>query len=266
MTESAPALLAKLLEIMARLRSADGCPWDREQTSASLKPHLLEEAHEVLEAIEAGDDPALLEELGDLLFQVIFHAHLGAERGAFTIVDVLRHLCDKMISRHPHVFGGAPVATAQEVLVQWEAIKRREDEDAGRQRSVVDGVPRTLPALLRAQRLQTKAARVNFDWPDAAAAWGKVEEEVRETAEALATGNTDRVAEELGDVLFSIVNVARLSSVDAESALQTAIEKFRRRFMDMEAALSAQGRSVSTVGPAELERSWEAAKARECRR
>jgi MazG family protein len=155
------------------------------------------------------------------------------------------------------------VATAQEALTQWEALKHREATEAGRRRSVLDGVPRALPALLRAQRLQAKAARVRFDWPDAPAAWEKVEEEVREASQAIASGDRDRIREELGDVLFSLVNVARLASLDAEDALHGAIEKFRRRFADMEADLTAQGKSVTSVSPDEMERSWDAAKARE---
>jgi MazG family protein len=263
MTESSGAVFEQLLAIMARLRGSEGCPWDREQTRASLKPFLIEEAYEVLEAIDACDDQALVEELGDLLFQVVFHAQIGAEQAAFQMTDVLRRLCEKMTSRHPHVFGEARLGTAQAALAQWEAIKQREGRRGGGRRSVIDGVPSALPALIRAQRMQSKAARVKFDWPDAPAAWKKVEEEVQEVGEALASGDLGHLREELGDLLFSVVNAARLSSIDAEAALQGAIEKFRRRFTDMEAALAAEGKSVTTVGQDELERSWEAMKARE---
>ena len=263
MTESPGVLFDRLLDVMARLRSPGGCPWDREQTRTSLKPFLLEEAYEVLEAIEAGDPRALEEELGDLLFQVVFHSRLAEEVGEFAMADVLRRLIDKMVRRHPHVFGDATVGTASEVLVQWEAIKRREARASGPPRSVIDGVPRSLPSLLRAQRLQAKAARVNFDWPDARAAWAKVEEEIREAGDALASGAAERIQEELGDALFSLVNVARLSSIDAEEALQGAIEKFRRRFTAMEAGLAARGESVDAVSPDALERAWEAVKAQE---
>ncbi len=265
MTESPGVLFERLLDVMARLHDPDGCPWDREQTHTSLKPYLIEEAYEVLEAIEAADSPALQEELGDLLFQVVFHARLAEEAGEFAMADLLRSLIDKMVSRHPHVFGDASVATPKEVLAQWETIKEREAEERGHRRSVIDGVPRALPSLLRAQRLQTKAARVRFDWPDARAAWAKVEEEVREAADAIAAGEPARVQEELGDALFSLVNVARLSGIDAEEALQGTIEKFRRRFTGMEADLIAQGKSVGTVSQDEMERSWEAAKAQERR-
>lgn len=263
MTQSPGVLFQRLLEIMSRLRGPGGCPWDREQTRTSLKPFLIEEAYEVLEAIESGEPSALEEELGDLLFQVIFHAQLASERGEFAMADVLRRLADKMTSRHPHVFGDAQVGTPGEALTQWEAIKQREALESGAPRSVIDGVPRALPSLIRAQRITSKAARVNFDWPDARAAWTKVEEECREAAAALRADDPARVQEELGDVLFSVVNVARLASVDAEEALQGAIEKFRRRFTEMEGELRAQGKSVGNVSPAELERSWEAVKAQE---
>ena len=263
MTQSPGALFERLLDIMARLRGPDGCPWDREQTRTSLKPYLLEEAHEVLEAIEGSDPRAIEEELGDLLFQVVFHAQVARELGEFAMADLLVRLCDKMVIRHPHVFGDASVGTAGEALIQWEMIKQRQAEAAGRQRSVIDGVPRALPSLLRAQRMQSKAARVHFDWPDATAAWAKVNEEIAEASCALVDGDRRRIQDELGDVLFSVVNVARLSGIDAEEALRGAIEKFRRRFTDMEADLIAQGKSVGTAAQEELERSWEAAKARE---
>lgn len=263
MTQSPGALFERLLDIMHRLRGPDGCPWDREQTRTSLKPYLIEEAYEVLEAIESGGLESLREELGDLLFQVVFHAEIAAERGEFTMAELLERLADKMVGRHPHVFGDATADTPGQALAQWEAIKQREAQAQGRPRSVIDGVPRALPALVRAQRMQSKAARVNFDWPDARAAWTKVEEEVRETSAALTAGDSARLTEELGDVLFSLVNVARLSSLDAEDVLQRAIEKFRRRFTTMEADLNARGTSVGSVSPEELERSWEAVKAQE---
>ncbi|MBI3635596.1 MAG: nucleoside triphosphate pyrophosphohydrolase [Candidatus Rokubacteria bacterium] len=263
MTDFPGALFERLLDIMARLRGPGGCPWDRDQTRVSLKPFLIEEAYEVLEAIEADDAGALREELGDLLFQTVFHARIAEERGEFVMTDVLRHLVDKMVTRHPHVFGDADVATPDEALRQWEAIKQREAADKGRRRSVIAGVPRALPALIRAQRLQSKAARVHFDWPDARAAWEKVREEMQEAGEVLATGDRARIEDELGDVLFSVVNVARLSGVDAEDALGRTIAKFQRRFTGMEDDLLVQGKSVSAASQEELERSWEAAKARE---
>jgi MazG family protein len=220
----------------------------------------------VLESIEAGDPQALVEELGDLLFQVVFHARIAEERGDFAMMDVLRRVIDKMVSRHPHVFGGSVVDTPRDALNQWERLKRNEAQASGRQRSVIDGVPRAMPSLVRAQRTQAKAARVGFDWPDARAAWDKVREEIAEAGEAVQSGDLDHVREELGDVLFSLVNVARLSSLDAEDALHGTIEKFRRRFTEMEAQLSAQGKSIDSVPQAELERAWDAAKSAERRR
>src|SRR3989441_6154387 len=217
MTESAGPLFERLLGIMARLRGPGGCPWDREQTPSSLKPYLLEEAYEVLDALDARGEH-LLEELGDLLFQVVFHSQIAAERDEFSMKDVVRRLNDKMVGRHPHVFGDAAVETPTEALAQWEVLKQREAEEAGRTRSVLDGVPRMLPALLRAQRTQAKAARVHFEWPDARAAWSKVEEEMQEVAAAVAGGDRARIKEGVGDVLFSLGNRARREPLDAEEA------------------------------------------------
>ena len=266
MTQSSAALFDTLLGIMARLRAPGGCPWDREQTPTSLKPFLIEETYEVLEAIEGGEPRALAEELGDLLLQVVFHAQIAEERGEFAMPDVLRALVEKMVSRHPHVFAAASAETSAEVLVQWEHLKQREAEAKGRARSVIDGVPRAMPSLVRAQRTQSKAARVGFDWPDARAAWDKVREEIDEAGDAIAAGDADRIREELGDVLFSLVNVARLASIDAEDTLHGATEKFRRRFSEMEAELIAQGKSVDSVAQTELEQAWDAVKAAERRR
>src|SRR5437867_13063884 len=204
MTDSPGVLFQRLLDVMKRLREPGGCPWDREQTRTSLKPCLIEETYEVLEAIESGDTAALQEELGDLLFQVVFHAQIAVERGEFDMAALLARLADKMISRHPHVFGDASVETPGEALAQWESIKQREAHQAGRRRSVIDGVPRALPSLLRAQRITSKASRVNFDWPDARAAWTKVEEECGETAAALAADDRARLKEELGDVRVTL--------------------------------------------------------------
>lgn len=266
MSHSPAALFENLLDIMTRLRGPGGCPWDREQTRASLKPFLIEETYEVLEAIDAADTRALSEELGDLLFQVVFHVRIAEEGSEFTMGDVLRRLVEKMVSRHPHVFGEAAVNTSGAALAQWESLKQREALAKGRRRSVIDGVPRAMPSLTRAQRTQAKAARVGFDWSDSRAAWEKVREEIEEAGEAIAADDPDRIRDELGDVLFSLVNVARLASIDAEDALHAATEKFRRRFTTMEADLSANGKSVESVPQAELERAWEAAKAAERRR
>lgn len=263
MADSAGTLFESLLTIMSRLRSEGGCPWDREQTRESLKPYLIEEAYEALEALDTGGSAQIQEELGDVLFQVVFHAQLARENGDFTMADLLARLNEKMTRRHPHVFAGGRVADAEEALSQWERIKRGEAKPGGAPRSALDGVPASLPALLRAQRLQVKAGRVGFDWPTWREAWGKVGEELAELEQAANAGHTARVREELGDLLFSIVNVARLLGVDAEDTLRAAAEKFTRRFKEVEADMSAAGRRVDEATLEELDRSWEAIKARE---
>ncbi|HXJ84223.1 MAG TPA: nucleoside triphosphate pyrophosphohydrolase [Candidatus Methylomirabilis sp.] len=252
-----------LLGVMARLRADGGCPWDREQTRETLKPYLIEEAYEVLDAIDNGSTDHLVEELGDLLFQVVFHCQVAGERGEFTMLEVLERLTDKMIRRHPHVFGDRPVADAREALAQWERIKHDEGQGDGRSRSALDGVPATLPALLRAQRLQVKAGRVGFDWTDWSQAWAKLREEIGELEAALDARETARVSDEFGDVLFSMVNVARLRGIDAEDCLRQAAAKFTRRFREVEAEMSAAGRSVSETPAEDLDRAWETVKARE---
>ncbi len=238
MADAAGNRFVSLLSLMARLRGDGGCPWDREQTRASLKPYLLEEAYEVLEAIDEGSRDHLVEELGDLLFQVVFHCQLGAETEEFTIDDVIGQLCAKMTRRHPHVFGDRVVADSREALAQWEQIKHEEASGKDRAGSALDGVPAALPALLRAQRLQTKAARVGFDWTRWQDAWSKVQ-------------------------LFSMVNVARLRGMDAEECLRRSSEKFTRRFGKVEAEMRAGGRSVTEASTEDLDRAWEAVKARE---
>jgi MazG family protein len=263
MANSAGNRFASLLELMARLRGDGGCPWDREQTRDTLKPYLIEEAYEVLDAIDHGSPDHLLEELGDLLFQVVFHCRIAEERGEFTMTDVLRQLSDKMTRRHPHVFGDGAVRDAREALAQWERIKHDEGKRDGGPRSALDGVPDSLPALLRAQRLQVKAGRVGFDWTDWRGAWTKVREEMSELEATLHAGETARVTDEFGDVLFSLVNVARLRGIDAEDCLRQAAAKFTRRFREVEADMRAAGRGVSEAAAVDLDRAWEAAKARE---
>jgi tetrapyrrole methylase family protein/MazG family protein len=262
MSDSVGALFQSLLGIMSRLRGDGGCPWDREQTRESLKPYLIEEAYEVVQAIDDADVDGLIEELGDLLFQVVFHCQVAQERGEFGMGEVLARLSDKMLRRHPHVFGGQTVQTAGEALRQWERIKEAEHrENAGK--SVLGGTPGTLPALLRAQRLQAKAARVGFDWEGWQGAWEKAREEADELGQALAQRNPSRIREELGDLLFSIVNVARLLDLDAEDALRQATAKFTRRFQEVEAQMAAAGRTLSGTSPEDLDRAWREAKARE---
>lgn len=263
MPDSPGALFDSLLDLMARLRGAQGCPWDREQTRSSLRPYLIEEAYEALEALDGGRRDAMIEELGDLLFQVVFHAQIARELGEFTMADLLDRLLAKMVRRHPHVFGDQKVATPQEALSQWERIKHEEASDDGALRSVLEGVPRSLPALLRAQRIQDKAARVGFDWKTPEGAWAKFSEEVQEVEEVLVGGEQARRREEIGDLLFAIVNVARKLGLDAEGCLQQAVEKFRRRFTLMEAEYAAEGKRLSETSLEELDRSWEEGKGRE---
>ena len=263
MADSAGALFDSLLSVMARLRGEGGCPWDREQTRESLKPYLIEEAYEALEAIDEGSTDHIMEELGDVLFQVVFHCQVASEQGEFAMADLLARLRDKMVRRHPHVFGDGAVSNAKEALSQWERIKRGERGPEGEPRSALEGVPRSLPALLRAQRLQVKAGRIGFDWPDWSGAWAKVREEVLELDRAAAQGNAGQVREELGDLLFSIVNAARLLDVDAEDCLRQAAEKFTRRFREVEAAMRATGRTVGEASLRELDQAWEGVKSRE---
>jgi len=226
----------RLVELMQRLLEPDGCPWDREQSFATLRRYVLEEACEVVDSIDGGDRDELCAELGDLLLQVVFQAELGRAEGAFGPDDVVAAICDKLVRRHPHVFADVAVDGADEVLRNWERIKaaERTGKKKGKE-GVLGGVPRSLPALTRAQRVGEKVARVGFDWPDARGSRGKVGEELSELDHALAAGDKDRIEAELGDVLFALVNLARHVDVDAEGALRRTIEKFSRRFDHVEA-------------------------------
>ena len=263
MADSTGRLLEALLSLMGRLRAEGGCPWDREQTRASLKPYLIEETYEALEALDAGETGHIVEELGDVLFQVVFHCQIAQEQGEFTMADVLQAILRKMTRRHPHVFGNAEVANAGEALRQWERIKRSEADGHQGPRSALDGVPKSLPALLRAQRLQAKAGRVGFDWPTWREAWSKVREEMAEADEAMVAGDANRVRAELGDLFFSLVNVARLLEIDAEGSLRQAADTFTRRFKEVEATMRAEGRQVDEASTEELDRQWLAVKSRE---
>ena len=251
----------RLRAIMDRLRGPDGCPWDREQTLATLATFLLEETYEVLDAIGSGSPEAHREELGDLLFQIVFQARIAQERGDFTLEDVLRSIGDKIVRRHPHVFGAAPLSTSGEVLVQWEQIKNDERRRKGGG-SMFDGVPRALPALLKALRISAKAARVGFDWPDLKGLMAKVDEEVRELREALEDGAPARVEEEIGDLLFTVANVARVAALDPEASLQAANRKFVDRFRYVEERLKAEGRLPAMEHRARMEQLWAEAKRR----
>ena len=246
-----------LLEVMARLRDPDaGCPWDVAQDFASIAPYTIEEAFEVADAIERGDMEALREELGDLLFQVVFHARMAEERGLFDFAAVAGELADKMRRRHPHVFADAEVADAAAQTEAWEAHKAR--ERAAKRQGVLDGVPVNLPALARAQKLGRRAARVGFDWPDAAGVLDKLDEERRELERALEqrTDAPEAVEEELGDLLFTLANLARHLEVDAERALRRAALKFERRFRGVEERLAAAGEAPGEVTAERLERLW----------
>jgi tetrapyrrole methylase family protein / MazG family protein len=256
------SLFDRLVDIMARLRSPAGCPWDRAQTSTSLKPYLLEEAYEVLEALEEGTPQKLQDELGDLLFQVIFHAQLARERGDFDIYDILAGTIAKMIRRHPHVFGSAAASTPQEALQNWEEIKRQE-KTATQATSVLDGVPRQLPSLLRAQRLQDKAARVGFDWPLIEQVWNKLSEELQELRASMDQANHAAIEEEMGDVLFVLVNLARWLEINPDEALHNTSKKFIQRFQFIERELSRQGKTPKQSTLAEMDALWEQAKHQE---
>jgi tetrapyrrole methylase family protein / MazG family protein len=256
---------ARFVELIARLRAPGGCPWDREQTHESVKPMTIEEAYEVAHAIDAKDDAELAAELGDLLLQVVFHANIAEERGAFRLREVIERVAEKMIRRHPHVFGGDDAATSGDVLRNWEAIKAEERAAKGKDdASMLDSVHQALPAVMEAFQLTTKVSRVGFDWPDAGEALGKLDEEALELRQALGGGSgSGAVAEELGDLLFAAVNVARLAGVDPESALKAANRKFRRRFRHVEERLRAEGRKPADSTLAEMDRLWDEAKAGE---
>ncbi len=250
----------KLVEIMDRLRSPEGCPWDLKQTHQTLKPYLIEEAYEVLDAIDSRDDRALREELGDVLLQVVFHAQIAREGGRFTIDDVAAAISEKLIRRHPHVFGDTTVDGAHQVVENWEAIKSREQRQKGQQGSALEGVPRHLPALLRARRIQEKAVRVGFKWADSDEVAQKVREEVAEFLDAQASGDSARIEAELGDVLFALVNLAGFLHICPEEALHKTIEKFQNRFRFIEAELKKQGKRPQTATLEEMDLLWEKSK------
>lgn len=250
------ASVADLVSLMDKLLSPEGCPWDREQTLESLAPYLIEETYEVLEAIDSGDPGHHQEELGDLLLQIVFQSALRSREGAFDIDDVTRGIVEKMVRRHPHVFGDAKAADADTVLDQWQKLKAQEKGD----RRVLDGVPRAMPALARAQKISVRAARVGFDWPDVEGCRAKVDEELRELDDARAHPDAERVEEELGDLLFAIVSMARKLGVDAESALRRTTDKFEHRFRFIEDELRARGKKPADSNLEEMDALWERAK------
>ena len=259
----------RLVQIMRRLRSPDGCAWDREQTLASLRPFVLEEAYEVVDAIDRGDRTALCDELGDLLLEAVFVAQICAEASAFTIADATDAVVAKLIRRHPHVFGGSDTETdagrrdrpPAEVKEQWERIKTRERAGTPERATLLDGIPEALPSLLRASRIGARTANVGFDWNEPGAVIDKVDEELAELRQAVASADPTHIEEELGDLLFTVANLARKLRVDPESALRAANGKFTRRFRAIEQRLAARGRALHDATPEELEREWQAVKA-----
>jgi tetrapyrrole methylase family protein/MazG family protein len=276
---SAGEWFEKLVAVQKRLRAPKGCPWDREQTHATLRSYLVEEAYEVLDALDSGDDGKFAEELGDLLLQVVFHAEIAREQGRFSVADVVRSIHDKMVRRHPHVFGKARAKDTEQVLRNWERIKAEERlivEQAAKQggtangaasapvserpASLLDGVSRGLPAMLQGLQLTRKAARAGFDWHDADGIFEKIREEMAEVRHALAEKDSAGAEEELGDLLFAAVNLARFVEVDPEIALQKANTKFQRRFMKMEKAAAERSGSFADLPRAEMESLWDAVK------
>ena len=257
---------ARLVEIVAMLRSPDGCPWDREQTVDSLKPYVLEETYEVLEAIDRHDHTSLCEELGDFLFEAVFVAQLEAEAGHFTVADALTSIADKLVRRHPHVFerreGDAAIASS-EVVTRWEQIKARERGGAAKPKTLLSGVPAALPALLRAYQIGLRARSVGFDWSRPADVMAKIQEEVDELREVAGVGaplDQERAEEEMGDLLFSIANLSRQLGIEPETALRKANDKFTKRFDMMEHAIGASGRKMNEMSLEDLEREWQTAK------
>jgi tetrapyrrole methylase family protein/MazG family protein/ATP diphosphatase len=253
----------KLVDVMARLRSPDGCPWDGEQTIESLRGFVLEETYEVLDAIDRGDHEALRGEIGDLLFEGVFLAQVEADAGRFTVADSLRAITAKLIRRHPHIFEtkASHVRTAGQVVEQWEQIKAREQKDAGERRSLLRGVPKALPSLLRAHEIGTRVAAVGFDWAATGDVVNKIEEEVSELRRAVASEGQRRTEEEMGDLLFSIANLARKLGIEPESALRKANEKFSARFEQLERAFEARGESIHGATLEQMEAEWATVKA-----
>ena len=255
----------KLVTVQARLRAPKGCPWDREQTHRSLRTYLLEEAYEVLEALDTGDDAKFAEEMGDLLLQIVFHSQIAQEEGRFTVADVIREIHDKMIRRHPHVFGKTRARDSAEVLRNWEQIKaeeRRTSREHGENvaASLLDGVSRALPATLEGFQLTRKASRIGFDWEDSPGVIAKMQEERAELEAALQAGGQQKIEEEMGDLLFAAVNLARFLEVDPEIALKKANVKFSRRFRAMEARARESGREFKNLPREEMEALWDATK------
>lgn len=261
--ESVGARFERFVELVRRLRAPGGCPWDREQTHVSLKPMTIEEAYEVIEAIDLGDDHELAGELGDLMLQAVFHSQIATEEQRFDVGKVLDLVCEKLVRRHPHVFGDATAETSAEALRNWEALKadeRRAQGKAPAASSMLDSVSKGLPATMEAFQISTKVSRVGFDWPDAPPVLAKLREELTELEQAAETGDAARIQDELGDLLFAAVNLGRILGNDAEGALKAANRKFRRRFAYIEERLRAQGRGPAESTLPEMDALWNEAK------
>jgi tetrapyrrole methylase family protein/MazG family protein len=256
-TETNPMKFQELLNIMETLRGKKGCPWDIEQTRESLKPFIIEEAYELIEAIDEHDHQKIKEELGDLLFQIVFQCQIAKEKSEFDISDVIENIVKKMTSRHPHVFGNKKIKSTQDVLVHWEERKRLEGKIRD---SVLDGVPHAMPSLLRAYRLQDKASSVGFDWEKIEDLFKKLDEEIKELKEALRTNRPNEIEEELGDIFFMLVNISRFIGVNPEDALRMTISKFIDRFRYIETKAAERGRKLSDMTIDEMDRLWEESK------
>ena len=262
--------IQNLLDIMAKMRAEGGCPWDREQTLESLKQYLVEECYEVIDAIDSGSADKHADELGDLLLQVVFQAHIRREQGSFAFEEVVDRICEKLIRRHPHVFGNTRVSGSQDVLKNWEAIKAQEKQKAAAGTpsdvpppSLVGDMPRHLPALHKAHHLQKRLARVGFDWNQVHDVVAKIDEELAEVKQALAAGDAEQIDEELGDLLFAVVNLSRFQGLNAEEVLQRAVDKFAKRVQAMEQRVRLSGRELAQCTLAELDAHWNAVKAAE---
>lgn len=259
--------ISSLLTIMARLRAPDGCPWDRQQSFGSIAPYTIEEAYEVADAIERGDMQGLKDELGDLLFQTVYHARMAQEAGAFAFADVVESICTKMIIRHPHVFGDANIASAEAQTVAWDEYKARERAarpGGDTRKGILDEVPLNMPAMSRAAKLQGRAAKAGFDWLEIAPVFAKLREEISELEHEIAiAADRARIQDELGDLLFAAVNIARHLKIDPEAALRGAIRKFERRFAYIENRMALSGKSLSSSRLAEMEALWDEAKRNE---
>ena len=263
--DSAAEKFAKLLEVMAELRSEQGCPWDKEQTHVSLKPCLLEETYELLDALDDGDPKKLREELGDVLLQVVFHSQIAAEDGRFTIKDVVTQLTEKLVRRHPYVFAGEPVPENTAAVLKQRLQIKADEKKSGEAKSALGNLPKAMPALARAQSITQRAAHLGFDWPNVEPVWGKVEEEIHELKNAAASGDRQRTAEELGDLFFSLVNLARFLDIEAEHALAQTIDRFTRRFHYIETKLGEANKTLDQSSLEEMDLFWEEAKKIEAR-